>query len=353
MDNAQPATPAPANQTTPGDTQVQTVPPPQEIPRTHLFVLGLFLNVFLFVLALAITAQWKWPLIPRLAAGSLLFSYFGIGGLIQIPIAYRGVPLFLGGRIPRKTLTEGWNWILPRPLMGAEAINAQERTSLVDNFECLSKDNVRFKVDASVQWVITDPCKSLSIGEEVVTQGMLELIRKTLRIFVYAIEAEKVVGADQELKSTLQRGANEKATEWGVDVRNVIVSTITFASETVSKDMERKFREKHQGVAEDYEAQKYRERIKKTSEELKIPMGEARELDQTERGKVKKEIQEKKLAVSPEAERLISGVSQALSGALQTGLQSIGGGLAALGEGLKSKHEESPKPPSTPPAAKE
>ncbi|MEK9148294.1 MAG: SPFH domain-containing protein, partial [Patescibacteria group bacterium] len=293
------------------------------LPRWLTLVLGAVITMILCVLALK-----RIPYPFNVGIAIVAFSYFGVGGLIQIDIANKGVPLLLAGRLGRLvterivrpdgtleqlevhealfTLNEGWSWLLPRPLMAAEEIDVRERTSKIEKFVVFAKNGVRISVDATIQWKITNPYQSLSVGEEVIQRGMIELIRQVVRAEIIQKTDEKAVQAQVELRDELTKAADAKARDWGVDITNVLVAQI-LPSEEVIQDYERVRREERQRDAEIIELEHVRSRIEEVSR-MGFSLERAQEIVQTERGKVKKEIREQQLSIPAETRATLKEV---------------------------------------------
>ncbi|MBI4160128.1 SPFH domain-containing protein [Candidatus Wolfebacteria bacterium] len=242
---------------------------------------------------------------------AVAFGYFGIAGLINIPVGFRGVPLLVGGRLKGVILGEGWNWFPPRPFMAAEAIDIRERSTGVEKFTVLSQNMVRLAVDATVQWRVINPFQSLSVGEEVIDKGMLQLVRQVLRTAVFTIRDEDALAAHEALKDALSAAADTRAQHWGVDVVNVFIGSI-LPDQTVLEDYERVRREERQRDAERIELDHVRERLREL-----IALGytpeRAQEIVQTERGKVKKEINERQIVISSETGAILERIATAFA----------------------------------------
>ncbi|TSC90282.1 MAG: hypothetical protein G01um10142_454 [Parcubacteria group bacterium Gr01-1014_2] len=277
-----------------------------------VFVLHLLIGVLLFLFLPWYIAIWL-----MLA----FFGYFGVGGLVKIEIGWKGVPLFLGGRLViqevRERITgdpisgvsvvskaifelkEGWNWILPRPIMGAEAIDVRERPTQVQEFTIISMNGVRLTIKPStIRWRVENPAQTLSIEERVIGESLVELVQNTLRDEVSHREDDEALRATDEFRHIIQERADRRAVDWGVDVIEFLIGEISLPRE-VQEDYEKVRREERQRAAEKVELDHVRERLGEL-----IVMGysreRAQEIIQTERGKVKKEIKENQISISPE-----------------------------------------------------
>lgn len=222
-------------------------------------------------------------------------GYLGFGGIVSIPIGFNGVPLLFGRRLKFFTLPEGLSWVLPRPFMGYESVNMKEQTSNPGPTEVLTgkegKETVRVIADAAIQWKIVNPYKVLDVGINVIQEGMDSLIQQVIRSTLADKTPDEAIQIHEELKDHLETESTKKSDDWGVEIRNVFITQLTFAEE-VTKDYERVTREKKQLLAEKIEMKHLREEV----EELKkmgLSPEKATEVFQTERGKVTKTIEEK------------------------------------------------------------
>lgn len=266
------------------------------------------------------------------------FVAFGIAGLIKIDIGFKGVPVWFGGRLtkqkelpsnegmPKRTvmksifeLKEGWNWILPRPLMGVEAIDVREQSTEVSKFTVMALGSispdkpedisgVRVTIEPStIRWRFDEPAQTLSIGEAVIKQSLVELIQNTLRQEVSQLSDIEVLKTTQELRRKIQIEVDARADDWGMEVISFLMGEISLPEE-VHKDYEKLRREERQRKAERLELDHVRDRLNEL-----IAMGytheRAQEIVQTERGKVKKEVRENQLSISPETGQVIERIA--------------------------------------------
>lgn len=305
------------------------------------FLFGAVINfaaAILFFAVAFIVAPWYYALGYATGLTLLFVSYFGIAGLIKIDIGFKGVPTWFGGRLvklkrlprigegPERTameslfeLKEGWNWILPRPIMGAEAIDVREQSIEVPKFTVvalgsISPDKpedvsgVRVTIEPStIRWRFDNPAQTLSIGEAVIRQSLVELVQNSLRQRVSHLSDIQALQTTDELRNGVKGEADAKADEWGMNVISFLIGEISLP-EDVHKDYERLRREERQRKAERLELDHIRDRLNEL-----IAMGytreRAQEIVQTERGKVKKEIRENQISVSPETGQVIERIA--------------------------------------------
>lgn len=294
-----------------------------------------FVAGFLITSLFALLNLWVWPWPFNLGAASLVLVYFGIGGLIQIPIGFRGVTTLFGGRLVRHLvhtrqradgteesiklveslfeLREGWNWILPRPLMAAEAIDTREQSLQVPSFTVISQApaNVRITVPkAVIRYLIVNPAQSLSVSEAVIRQSLIELIQQVFRARIRELDEQVALNVTEQLRSQLEKLADEQATAWGVDVRQVLLGELALPPE-VQADYENVRREERQREAERIELAHVGARITEL-QAMGYSPEQALEIVQTERGKVKKEIREIKGNLSTATGAVLQAIAETL-----------------------------------------
>ncbi|MBI2515045.1 SPFH domain-containing protein [Candidatus Wolfebacteria bacterium] len=226
-----------------------------------------------------------------------------------------GTPEEVGLVRARYELSEGWSWILPRPIMAAEAVDARERSSRADKFTVISSNNVRITVEPSaIRWRVENPGQVLSVGEEVIDRSLVELVQQNLRSTVRTLNDDDAVAARDLILDGIQRRADQRAIEWGIDVIEVLVGELSRPPE-VQEDYEKARREERQREAERIELEHVRERIRELmAAPLNFTPEQALEIVQTERDKVKKTIDEKKVTISSESRGVVSAALTALLG---------------------------------------
>lgn len=259
--------------------------------RQLSFLIGFFVTTILMSITyFTVPDVWNNGLL-KFVLVIVICLYFGYGGLARVPIGFQGVLLVLGGRT-NTVLSEGWNWILPKPIMDLEDIDIKEHTSDPGSVTVISKDGVRITADAAIQWSINNPPKSLSVGKDVIKTGMAALIEQVLRAEIAKKSVEEAIGMHEDICNILEGTAKKKSVDWGIDIRNVMITEIKL-NEEVIRDFERVTRERKQTEAEEIELNKVMEWIDKFTTKG-YPLEVAQNIVQTERNKVKRIIQEVK-----------------------------------------------------------
>lgn len=232
----------------------------------------------------------------KLGAIFITIGYFGFGGIADIPIGFKGVPLFLNRRISFFVLPEGFNWILPRPLMSFEKVDMKEQMSDPGEEIVLTgkgKNTARVTIDSAIQWKIYNPYKVLSVGLNVIEKGMNNLIKEVNRSTIAKKTPDEAIKIHETLKNELEKKADEKSKDWGIDILNVFITKLELSKEVIEA-YEEEIREEREKIAEEKELQhlvNQIELLKKTG----IDAESAKQFIQTDRkrAKVTKTIEEK------------------------------------------------------------
>lgn len=218
--------------------------------RLGMLVLGFSTAVTVAVFVYALV---PWPSYDVVIA-MLAFAYVFFGGIIRLPVAHRGVPLFLGGRlgsvvvkerrrddgtietpevkVARFLVGEGTSWLPTWPIMGAGRVDTRELSSDVKQFTVFTENDIQGSIDeATIQWRVTNPYQFLSVGPGVVDLGMRDLIRQVLRVEVRKVSDKAFLGIHEDVRNAIERRADEKARDWGVDITNVLLGVFSISPE--------------------------------------------------------------------------------------------------------------------------
>ncbi len=213
----------------------------------------------------------------------IVLKYFSMG-IREVPVAHQGVPLLFGTRNKSYRIGEGIFW-MPRFIKSAEYIDTRQQTKNVREVPVISKDGVRMAIDTRLMFSITDPYATLSVEEEVVDQGLEDLIVATLRR-----EAKKYSAKDLAIKvatgsscddeeinlgGKIEEEAKEISKSWGITTNQVMVTKIIPQDESVIATWEKVNKEKTERTAEGIERNHVIKSVKKMSEELNISESEA------------------------------------------------------------------------------
>lgn len=262
-------------------------------------------------------------------AAIVIFVYLGLIGLIRIPIGHKGVSLFFGGRLLVAVedgqqealfeLPEGLNWLPPWPFMGAEPVDVREQPINVTEFTVISRNAVRLTVRPSViRYRIKNPGQSLSVGAETIRTGSSELLQNIIRFRVTGMSDEEARQATNDFREEIQRKADERAADWGVDVTEILIGEIALP-DSVQQAYELLIREEKQREAERLELGHVADEVTKMTNRLysagfpkERAAERASEIVERERGKAA--ISEQRIALTPETVEVLGPVLKAVLG---------------------------------------
>ena len=215
-----------------------------------------------------------------IAAGLLLVS-----ASKKIEIGFKGVVTFFGKRLGI-VLGEGIHF-LPRWLgLDFKEIDCREKGIDIPAIEVPTRDGMVI-INAALRYRVDNPCKFLSVD---LGQGLKTLTEQVLRAKMAGKTTEEATRLHLEIQNDLQKKCDEKGKDWGIDARNVLVTSIDLPHK--EKEAREKITvEEQERRAEAVEQEFIRQQIKKHTE-MGIPVEVAIELLQSERGKIKKEVRE-------------------------------------------------------------
>lgn len=283
------------------------------IGATLAVSLFIFLFTYLFIYLFDF---FVYPNVILVIIAALLISagFVGVKGIIGIPVGHKAVPLALKKRrtdffIYKGLFSEGTYWVFPPPLMGAETIDVREKQTQIENFTAIEKEGIKITASASIQWKVVDPSKSLNITEGVIEKSLEKLIESCIRTSVRLYTTEQILGAYEETKAQVKNDLSAKAegnaNTWGIEIIDVIVSHLE-PPVSILNAYENRKKEILERESETTEQEHARIQIKESIKELGLSPNEAKELFQTERGKVKKEIKENKFNISQETADVVT-----------------------------------------------
>lgn len=309
----------------------EEIGPIQKPGRLGLFSLGAVVTVAACLVSLLLI-PWPW----NVSLVIVTWFYLGIGGLTKVEVGFRGVPVIFGGRFMRLDrycrevretlpdgttatrqevislarsrfeLPEGWNWILPPPLMGREPVEVREQSVVVPPFTVISRNNIRITVAQSViRYRTVNPAQFLSVAKRVIEKSLLELVQQRLRVGLRGMNDEDAVGASDTLRNDVQHEADQRAFAWGIDVIEVLIGEIARPPE-VQADYEKIVRERKQQEAERTEIENVRELIGVLTP--LIPADMAAEIVQAEREKGTRAVDVKRIILAPEAIQALGAI---------------------------------------------
>lgn len=235
---------------TTNDTEAEM--PPQK-PVTKNYGLGFLVNVTLASIAYFIGDALATYYLEFDIAGTVIGTlsaalslvYFGVGGLREIPIAHRAIPLSGGTRQKDYELNEGWVWNWPAPIRDVEIVDVREQTKDISMTEVLTHDNVPVIIDLSAQYRPVDLFTYLNARN--VSNALEEAIDNNARILVQEIESQDIAQAKKNMPekilkgfSTTEEGAEKQWVEgiadyaigqWGIEVIKIRITHIRLPEE--------------------------------------------------------------------------------------------------------------------------
>lgn len=158
-----------------------------------------------------------------------LSLYFFWGGIVNVPVPYRGQILFFGKRLENfPLLEEGYGWTLPRPFMFVEPISLEKRVETSMKVEVNAK-GTPISLEVTLEWVVWDTYQYLSIGAEAVDRGLKAMVKSILRSFCAKQTPEKLVNFKAEDFAGPLEDLGDAVTkeDWGIDVIRVLVERVS------------------------------------------------------------------------------------------------------------------------------
>ncbi len=304
----------------PSPSRLPTLPPPFPIVLTYIIgclVSLAILGVGLLVLSRLGVLNW----ITGIALAVAIFSYIGWEGFVNVPTQpkHRGVPILLGKRIESWTLSDGFSWILPRPIMDVLSVNIAEQQMQIPKagdreltapaigwievqeqqpdgaFKLVKCPRpVVINIRMVIRWRIVNPYRFLDLGSDVVVKNIGDLGVKSVRQLIPKNSDIEVLQSQDpleiEVTEEMINEANKQGTNavegWGVEILGVMLPRLLYNSTEVIDDYESVTREQQQRVAETIEQEFLLERAKKLKDELGLSGTDALYAVHRERGKM-------------------------------------------------------------------
>lgn len=261
--------------------------------------LGIIASIFVGLFITIVLQSYLWGLAFFLAAIAWLF----IGGITKVEVGFRGVILFLGGRIGKEsivktegekiplatgpTLKEGYHWTLPY-IMSVQHIDTRLQVEEIEELKVYAQDNIPVVLDTSVTYRIDNPHQSLNVGgEEEIKQGLNELMEAAIRDVVktnISTELTKNSEHRKTLKEKLLKSVRGVEKKFGIDIVDAFVGEVALP-ENIRKALELK--KQNQIYAE----------TRKELEDAGVPKDKLEEVSQLNLGVITKEIKEFKVDV--------------------------------------------------------
>jgi len=257
----------------------------ESLPPTATIPIGVVVTLLISGLLLILTKMFlPWPVC--VAETILVAFYLFWGGLIYIPFPSKGAVLFLGTRMRKiPPLNEGWGWTLPKPLMFVEVVNMEERTTDIGTITVTAK-GTRMDITSKLQWQIVAPYTFLSLGESVVREGIVSMVKDRIRTWCASKSSVDVEDDEKKLAEEIKTiGDKEARKRWGIDFVDVQIESILGPKEVA--DAKAKIeQEKREAEAETIEANILTGLAKNMQRETGLPIQDCVTAIQRERGKI-------------------------------------------------------------------
>lgn len=210
--------------------------------------------------------------------------YVGYRRFRKLETGFNGIPEFLRNRVRWFTFPEGWVWV--PSLMSVVSVDMRERTADIKEAIVISKNNVRMQIDTRLMWQIIDPYQTLDIGEDVVKDGLRDLVVNTLREEARKHTDKDLMTKEINLGAKINKAADANSDRWGIKTVQVLVPKVVPAADNVIEAWERESIEERQAKSEAIENEHFIERVERMSDGgNKMPYEIAAAFFQTERGK--------------------------------------------------------------------
>ncbi len=243
----------------------------------------------------------------------VIFALLGYSGLTETRIGFKSVPTLFGKRVPDFILDEGMGWLLPRPIMDSVEVDTRERVIKISPdpadktsgkvlaIEATSGTGIgtttggkmaEADVAGEIRYKICDPTKFLSVGSEVIDDGLANLAMAQLRHKASRLDIVAFIQAKDDLATEISVSPEitNVTKEWGIEFKGFIIRKILPANADMVAAFEKQSRENQERLGEEVERNHVIRSIQMIAKELEISIEEATQLFQSERSKVKKEI---------------------------------------------------------------
>lgn len=267
------------------------------------FSVGSIITLLLAALAFFV----PWFIFPNLAVkvsvgaglSLLVVALVGLDGLRQIPVAYRGVPLYFGRRIDSFVFDEGYQWVGPLPgIFSYATVSIQEQTTKIDKLQVLTKDNVKVNFTGTLIWRVAVPYQYLQVTDKIISDGLNDLFDEVIRHETRGKSLDDVSGAEfgKDMRNAIFSRAEDLSESWGVDIVRIIIPEALPDPEVI-KDLELVRREEAQKKGQVVELEHFRDRVKELKE-MGFSLAEAQEIVQLAIGRITKQVNETKISAS-------------------------------------------------------
>ena len=217
----------------------------------------------------------------------IVFGGVGVYGIVPVEIQHTAIPLFFGRRISWFVLEEGWNWLLPSPIMDIAIVNMRERVLRIG--EKFGQEKIEELVAATIQtpektaadpdphgdvrlvemisritimWIVTDPKRFINVGEATIEGALTDLAVKTFRAEASMISDIDLIRSTDDFENHVRKAlindkdvtTKQRMTDiYGIRIRRVIIPKVTHKDSGTVKSYERVAQEKREKQAQEIE----------------------------------------------------------------------------------------------------
>ena len=317
----------------------------------HLLRLPAYWLTFLFTFGLAAVIALVISTATNRGIGLSVFVAIGlaliIDGLTGVQVVYKAAPKFLGKRLKKLVLHEGW-WLLPLRFLGVwgmeevfvgfqnldlDGIEHKENDKPKrDSLDFLSRDNVLLTANVHLTYFAHNPIAFMDAGEaKGVDDAISDILRSSVRQWGRRREWTKALGSEVQVMQQIIRDVrtiNAKPTpdevrdatsgngdfpneRFGITVVRISLSKI-IPPEEITEASRKLAKEENERKAELIQNKAVVDMVLAQTAEG-IPMSEAIRSVQLERGKATKAIDEKVVSVTGALESVLPDLVAALA----------------------------------------
>lgn len=271
----------------------------------------------------------------NLTVAAIVFAVVGVLGLQKNDVGFNAGLLIFGARVG-VNLGEGWFWVGPLPFIATfRTVDMKNRVVKLDPIKILTMEEVgaggreqeieavSLDVDEGIIFFrVNDASRFLGFEVGAIERGLDDFWDETQRILARTRPMNQVLGSEQfsrDVGEKFKAGVVEAG--WPVDIVTVPIPSLR-PDQKVLEALEKQRVEKAERDGEIVELDHVRARIRELMQSPPDGPGftalQALEVVQTERGKVKKEISEKKFVVDEGTLGAVQNIAGAIAGSVAT-----------------------------------
>ncbi len=248
----------------------------------------------ILVLLMSVANLNGWVALTLWAGALISFGIYAASGFRQIEVNHQGVLLLFGTPVGKKVLKNGIFWV-PPGIISIIMIDMREQNDVIKEYTFLVQDaskskgsevGVEMKISITIQWKAVNPLQILQVTPEVITRGLHDSAIDAVREVSASTPPLTLITEKKKVQDAVVLKLKGLQGRWGIEVGNVIVPMIDFASEAIQTAYDAAFREEQERDAERIELKHIGAEALKLAKKLNIKTEEALLLIQSERGKL-------------------------------------------------------------------